>query len=357
MKRHGFLYQQIYDIENIKLAIKNASKGKRNRRRVKHILDNSDEYAERIHLMLKHKVYSPSAYVEQTIFDGSNKKERVIHKPKFYPDQIIHWALMQVIQPYIQQGFYEHSCGSIPNKGTSYGHRLIKKWLKDKKNTKYCLKLDVSKFYPSIDKNILKDKFRTKFKDEDLLWLLDTIVDSSHQGLPIGNYTSQWFANFYLKDLDHKIKNEYKATYYIRYIDDIVIFGNNKKKLHKMRKEIECQLNHINLRLKPNWQVFKVDDRGVDFLGYRFFRNKMILRKRNALRIRRRAKRLAKREVLVSDAQAIISYWGWLKKSNSFYFYNQHIKPYLPIKEARRIVSDNTKQHTTNQRIYHRKNR
>lgn len=356
MKRYGFLYQQIYDIENIKLAIKNASKGKRNRRRVKHILDNSDEYAGRIRLMLKHKVYSPSAYVEQTIFDGSNKKERVIHKSKFYPDQIIHWALMQVIQPYLQQGFYEHSCGSIPNKGTSYGHRLIKKWLNDKKNTKYCLKLDVSKFYPSIDKTILKDKFRTKFKDEDLLWLLDTIVDSSHQGLPIGNYTSQWFANFYLKDLDHKIKNEFKAMYYIRYIDDIVIFGRNKKKLHKMRKEIETQLNHLHLNLKPNWQVFKIDDHSLDFLGYRFFRNKTILRKRNALRIKRRAKRLAKREVLVSDAQAIISYWGWLRKSNSFYFYNKNVKPFLSIKQARRIVSDNAKQHPTNECIHYRKN-
>ena len=120
-----------------------------------------------------------------------------------------------------------------------------------------------------------------------------------------------------------------------------------------MRKEIETQLNHLHLNLKPNWQVFKIDDRGLDFLGYRFFRNKTILRKRNALRIKRRVKRLTKRGVLVSDAQAIISYWGWLRKSNSFYFYNKNVKPFLSIKQARRILSDNAKQHTTNERIYH----
>ncbi|MDO5792744.1 MAG: hypothetical protein Q4Q00_00960, partial [Turicibacter sp.] len=118
MKRYGFLYEKVYDIDNIKEAIHNASKGKRNRRRVSYILENSNEYAERIHLMLKHKIYSPSQYIEQTIYDGCNKKERIIYKPKFYPDQIIHWALMQVIQPYLQRGFYEHSCGSIPRKGT-----------------------------------------------------------------------------------------------------------------------------------------------------------------------------------------------------------------------------------------------
>lgn len=347
MKRYGFLYEKVYDIDNIKQAIYNASKGKRNRRRVSYILENSDEYAERIHLMLKHKIYSPSQYIEQTIYDGCNKKERIIHKPKFYPDQIIHWALMQVIQPYLQRGFYEHSCGSIPGKGTSYGHKYLKKWLRDEKNTKYCLKIDISKFYPSIDKNILKSKFRTKFKDEDLLWLLDSIVNSSQNGLPIGNYTSQWFANFYLQDLDHFIKNELKIKYYMRYIDDMVLLGPNKRKLHNSKTEIERYLSDNHLRLKPNWQVFRIDDRGLDFLGFRFYRHKVILRKRNALRIRRRIKKIAKRKPLISDAQAVISYWGWLKRSNSFYFYNKYIKDNFPIKKARVMISEDAKQHTT----------
>lgn len=351
MKRYGFLYEKVYDKENIKLAIYNASKGKRNHRRISYIVKNLDEYAERIHLMLKHKIYSPSQYIEQKIYDGCNKKERIIHKPKFYPDQIIHWALMQVIQPYLQQGFYEYSVGSIPGKGTNYGHKFIKKCLKDKKNTKYCLKIDVSKFYPSIDKEILKSKFRTKFKDEDLLWLIDSIIDSSNQGLPIGNYTSQWFANFYLNELDHQIKNDLKVKYYLRYIDDMVLLGPNKRKLHKVKVEIEKKLNNQGLKLKSNWQVFRIDDRGLDFLGLKFFRHKVVLRKRNALRIRRRIKRIAKRKPLVSDAQAVISYWGWLKKSNSFYYYQKHVKPYMTIKKARRLISENAKQCSANTSI------
>lgn len=351
MKRIGHLYEKVYDEENIKLAINNASKGKRSRRRVKHILDNIDEYSERIHLMLKHQVYSPSEYIEDVIYDSCSKKERTIYKPKFYPDQIIHWAVMQVIQPHMLKGMYEHSCGSIPGKGTSYGHKYLKKWLRDKKNTKYCLKIDVTKFYPSIDKNILKDKFRRKFKDDDLLKLLDLIVDSSHKGLPIGNYTSQWFANFYLQELDHHVKNNLKVTYYMRYIDDMVLFGSNKRKLHQAKRELDDLLHQHGLLIKGNWQVFRVDDRGVDFLGLRFYRHKVILRKRNALRIRRRVKRMAKRELLVSDAQALMSYWGWIKRSNSFYFYQSHVAKFVTVKKARNLLSENAKQYPTQRSI------
>lgn len=321
-----------------------ASLGKRKQKRVNVILNNMDYYAYQIRNMLINKTYVPTHPQIKTIQDSSNNKTRVIYKPNFYPDQIIHWALMLQLEPIISKGMYECNCGSVPNKGTSYGQNAIKKWLNsDFKNTKYCLKMDVKKFYPSIDNGILKRMFRKKIKDSDCLWLIDAIVDSN-EGQPIGYYTSQWFANFFLEELDHLIKERLGVKYYVRYVDDMVLLGGNKKKLHKVRVAVESYLNAINLTLKSNWQVFKTKKRDIDFLGLRFSRNKITLRKRNALRVRRRVRKIRKKGFLYEkDASAIISYWGWIKRSNSYYFYHKCVQPIVNIKLARKVVSVNAK--------------
>jgi len=344
LKRIGYIYEKIYDIENIKVAIKNASKKKRNQIRVQKIINNDDFYAKEISKSLKNMTFKTSEYVINRIKDGANKKERIIYKPKFYPDQIVHWALMQQIQPIIMKGMYEYSCGSIPGRGTSYGQKHLRNWLdKDHKNTKYCLKMDVKKFYPSVDNETLKNKFRNKIKDEKCLWLINKIINSA-KGLPIGNYTSQWFSNFYLQDLDHFIKEKLKVKYYMRYVDDLVLLGSNKKKLHIIKRKIDKFLKKEKLIIKDNWQVFKLSCRDIDFLGLRFFRNKTILRKRNSLRIRRRFKKISKKDNLnFKDACAIISYWGWIKRSDSYNFYQKHMKPYVSLKEAKKVVSKHAK--------------
>ena len=340
MKRKGYIYSKIYDIDNIKLAVMNSSKGKRKQNRVNKIINNIDDYAEKINKLLKNQTYKSAPYKIKKIKDGAQKKTRVIYKPRYYTDQIIHWALMQQIQPVIMRGMYYYSCGSIPGRGTSHGQKAIRKWLdNDYRNTKYCLKMDIKKFYPSIDNEIMKQKFRRKIKDTKCLWLIDEIIDSA-DGLPIGNYTSQWFSNFFLEGLDHFIKEELKVKYYIRYVDDLVLLGPNKKKLHKAKREIDDYLAKIKLRIKGNWQVFKIDCRAIDFLGFRFFRDKTILRKRNALRIRRRIKKISKKPNLnYRDACAIISYWGWIKRSDSYNFYQKYIKPKVSIGKAKKVVS------------------
>jgi len=317
-----------------------SSTGKRKQNRVEKILNNLDVYAKKIQLMLVNKTYHPSRYIEKTIEDGSSKKVRTICKPMYYPDQIIHWALILQIQPIIMKGMYEYSCGSVSGRGTSYGQKAVRKWLdKDRKGTKYCLKMDVSKFYPSINNQILKDMFRGKIKDADCLWLIDVIIDSS-KGLPIGNYTSQWFSNFFLQGLDHYIKEQLGVKYYVRYVDDLVVLGGNKKVLHKARKDVSDYLNSIGLKMKGDWQVFKVSSRAIDFLGFRFFRNKTILRKRNALRIRRRIAKIKKKKYLnYKDACAVVSYWGWIKRSDSFNFYNKNIRPTISVGKAKKAVS------------------
>ena len=341
MKRVGYIYEKVCEIDNIKQAIMKASRGKRDERRIQRVTQNVDAAARNIQTMLLNKTYAPSPYGIESIYDGTSKKERVIQKPRFYPDQVIHWALMLQLEPVLMRGMYEYNCGSVPGRGTSFGHKTVRKWLDaDFKGTKYCLSLDVSKFYPSVDNEILKAMFRRKIKDIDCLWLIDTIIDSI-KGLPIGNFTSPWFANFYLQGLDYYIKQGLGIRYYIRYADDMVLLSQNKKQLHRAKKDIELYLNNIKLKLKNNWQVFKVNSRAIDFLGFRFFRNKTILRKRNALRIKRRFRKISKKQRMsYKDACAVVSYWGWLKRSNSYRFYNEKLKPLVDIKTARKVVSN-----------------
>jgi len=350
MKRTGHLYEKICDIENITLAIENASRGKRKRNIVKKSLKNKEAAAKEVRRILLEKAYEPAIYREKTIKDASNKKERKIFCPKFYPDQIIHWALMQVTQPIIMKGMYEFNCGCIPGRGVHYGKRYIERWLRrDKKNTKYCLKLDIEKYYPSINKEVLKHQFERKIKDKETLWLINKVIDSHSEGLPIGNYTSQWWANFYLQDLDHFIKEELRIKYYIRYMDDMVLLGSNKKKLHKARELIAKEIEPLGLKIKGNWQVFQINSRPLDFLGFKFHRTHTTLRKRNALKIKRRAKRITKRKQCEApDARAMISYWGWIKHSNSYKFYKKNICPHIDIKKMKGVIrNESRKQNET----------
>lgn len=174
--------------------------------------------------------------------------------------------------------------------------------------------------------------------------MLDAIVDSVEVGLPIGNYTSQWLANFYLQEFDHFIKQDLKIKYYVRYMDDCIMFGNNKKKLHKARKEIEVYLKSIGLSIKGNWQIYRLDKRPLDFLGFKFYRTYTTMRKRNSLRIKRRAKKVYKKEKLnFKDCAAMLSYLGWLKHSDSYNFYIKNIKPYVDIKKMKEVVRNESR--------------
>lgn len=346
MKRIGYLYEKVISIDNIELAIIKASKGKNKRKAVNKILDNIDYYVKKINNMLKNKTYIPSPYIEKTIKE--RLKERIIYKPRFYPDQCIHWALMLQLEKILMNKMYYWNCASIKGRGLNHAFKYIKRILKvDNKNTKYCLKLDVKKFYPSIDKNILKNKFRKIIKDKDLLWLIDKIIDSNEKGLPIGNYTSQWFANFYLTDLDNYIKQESKVKYYTRYMDDMILFSSNKKELHKIKLKIENYLNkNLNLKLKENWQLFKTDSRPLDFLGYRFNRkNKQVyitLRKNNFLRFKRRINKISKKtELTFHDSCAIISIWGWVSKSNGYNYMKKYI--IVPISKCKEVIRNETR--------------
>jgi len=324
MKRVGFIFDKIYDRNNIRSAIYNASKGKKKKRMVKWVLANEEKCIEEVHLMLKNKTYIPSPYYEAKIIDGISKKERTIYKPKFYPDQIIHWALMLQIDFIIKRGMYKWSCASVPKRGQHYAKDRVEKWIRgDFKNTKYILKLDIKKYYPSISQDILKVKFKKVIKDTNVLWLIDSIIDSHDKGLPIGNYTSQWFANFYLQDIDYFIKQKLDVKYYIRYMDDLVLFGSNKRKLHKEFILLEKKIQSEGLLVKKNWQIFNSSKRRLDFCGFVFTRDKTYIRKRITRNMRKANFRFNKKHNR-HNAQSMLSYYGWVKHTNSYILYKKY---------------------------------
>lgn len=323
MKRYGNLYEKICAIENLREAHKNARKDKSYYKDVQMVDENPDYYLEQIRDMLINDTYVVSAYEYSVINDGG--KERVLAKLPYFPDRIIQWAIMLQIKPIFIKTFCDHTCASIDGRGTERAFRLMEKYLKDTKGTVYCLKMDVKKFYPNIDHNILKRMLRRKFKDGRLLSLLDKIINSVPyvEGVPIGSYLSQFLANFYLSYLDHWMKEELKMKYVIRYMDDIIVLHSNSRKLHYVRYMVEKYLwEELLLPLKRNWQVFPVDARGVDFVGYRFYHGHAKVRRRTYKKFRlsmRRIERKQKHGISLSqnDWCSYNSYIGWILRSRS----------------------------------------
>lgn len=350
MKTYKHLFEKLIADENILLAIRNASLGKRNRKEVKDMLENTDKYVKFFKRIASN--YRNAKHKPKVIYDGVTRKKRTILVPKMY-EQVMHHMIVNVLKPIFLKPMYEHSHGSIPTKGAHKAKRYISKWLqKDSKNTKYCLKMDIKKYFESVPHDILKKKLRQIIKDEDFLNVLFTVIDVQEKGLPIGFYTSQWLANFYLTKLDHYIKEVLKAKYYVRYMDDMVILDGNKRKLHKFRQEIDKQLLDLGLQMKSNWQVFKIEYRNkgrpIDFMGFKFYKNRTTLRRTVMLRASRKARRIAKEpKPTVYECRQMLSYIGWISATNTYGFFVNWIKPYVNVRNIRKRISNYDKRRTT----------
>lgn len=333
MKRYGNIFEKIYDMDNLYLAHKNARKGKTYYKEVQMVDSDPEYYLSQIQDMLKNKTYRVSEYDISIINDKG--KERELMKLPYYPDRIIQWAIMLQIDMIFMNTFCTHSCASVYGRGIHRASRLVTKYLKDKENTKYCLKLDIKKYYPNVNHQILKELLRKKFKDNDLLELLDMIIDSypKEKGIPIGSYLSQYFANYYLTYFDHWLKEDKCIKYVVRYMDDIVIFHNSKSYLHTLIRDISNYLEtNLDLKVKENWQVFPIDIRGVDFVGYRHFRNYKLLRKTTCKRFKNSMKSIYNKcnnDKLMNYSEwcTVNSYSGWLNFCNGFRLSSKYIFP------------------------------
>lgn len=331
MKRYGNLFDRICDLDNIREAHRNARKGKTGYRSVQRVDADIERHVLRIRELLTTGQYKTAEY---RVFERlDNGKRRIIYALPYFPDRIIHHCIMQVVEPIWQATFIRDTYASMKNRGVHDGVSRIKKALQsDPDGTRYCLKMDVQQFYPSIDHDILKTVVRRKIKDARLLELLDEIIDSVPSGVPIGNYLSQYFGNLFLSAIDHAAKEDLRIRHYFRYCDDIVVLAEDKTKLHSVRDWFAEKLAAIRLTLKPNWQVFPVEGRGVDFLGYRFFHGKTLVRRRIAYKFKRQMRKLRRNWHRIDPLtllSSVMSYYGWTKVANAGRLFLTHVTPAL----------------------------
>lgn len=304
MKRIGNIYDKFCSIDNLKLAYKNARKGKTNQYGIQQFEKDVEGNILSLHKSLVNKTYRTSPYTTKTVFEP---KERLVFRLPF-KDRVVHHAAMNLLEPVFVSTFTADTYSCIKGKGITAAGIAVKKALKDIPGTIYCLKIDIKKFYPNVDHEILKRLLRRKIKDNAFLNFLDEIIDSA-PGLPIGNYLSQYFANFYLTYFDHWLKEVKKVKYYFRYADDIVILSGDKKYLHRLLWEISAYLgSELKLTVKENYQVFNVEARGIDFLGF-VFRHKYV-------RLRKGIKKNWIKAAKKQKYRSLISYNGWGYQAN-----------------------------------------
>lgn len=327
MKRKGGFYEKLCTEDNIELADELARINKRSSK--KHIMLHDlkrEEDNKKLLESFKNLTYKTSKYDIFTIYEP---KERLIYRLSYYPDRIAHHAIMNVVKQYWTSLFITNTYSCIEGRGIGKCakdlYRVLRK-TKDNDATKWCLKLDIRKFYPNINHKKLKEILRWKIKDNKFLTILDEIIDSVNYcsntpgvGVPIGNYLSQFFANLYLTKFDHWLKEIIKVKYYFRYADDIVILGNNKQYLWNVFNLLQKYLNEeLLLQIKPNYQIFEVEKRGIDFVGLIFYHTHKLLRKSIKSKIRKLIYKFLTNKIDKSEFKnKFYSYYGWLRMCNS----------------------------------------
>lgn len=310
MKRYGHLWDSIVSFDNLLLAYRKARLGKRSRDEVAWFALNLEKELFQLEEDLLNQTYQPGRYRLFMIYE---RKARQISAAPFR-DRVVHHALMNIVEPLLDKRFIADSYACRQGKGVHLAVQRYQQWAN---RYAYALKLDVARYFPSVDHAILKQQIASHIKDPRVLWLFDTILDHSppfpltspmvyfpgddlftplerRKGIPIGNLTSQFLANLYLDGLDHFIKQELRAAAYLRYVDDLVLLSNSKAQLHEWEQAIAEYLERLRLRVHPaKANVFTVYE-GVDVLGYRVFPGFRQLRNDNGHRFNRKLRGFAR---------------------------------------------------------------
>lgn len=293
MRSSGGLFQHIISEENLNRSMFRAAKGKRNQGAVKRFLSNSGYEIPLLNKELVDGTYRPRPYRQFKILDP---KPRVISCADFR-DRVTHHAICAVIAPVIERRLIYSNYACRKGKGS---HKAIIKAQGFSRRFRYFLKTDIRHYYPSIDHEIMLCKLRKLFREERLMNLLSVIVCShipgqvEGKGLPIGNLTSQWFANLYMDETDHWIKESLRIRGYIRYMDDLAIWSDSKQELFKLADKLRIFLaQSLRVELKEERTIVSPCSEGVPFLGWRVYPN---LLRRDGRRLRRQRRLIRLRE-------------------------------------------------------------
>lgn len=311
MKRYGNLWPHIIDFENLLQAARQAQQGKRYRPNVLAFNYNLDQELLKLQRELREQTYRPGKYRTFSIYDP---KPRMISAAP-YRDRVVHHALCNVIVPPLERTLIADTYANRIGYGS---HRALKRFIHFTRTSRYVLQCDVRKYFPSLDHSILKAMIRRKIKCPQTLWLIDVIIDGSNpqgedieyfpgdnlltplehrKGLPIGNLTSQFFANFYLSGFDHFVKEQLQVRKYLRYVDDMALFGDDRAFLAEARLAIEAYLATLRLKIHPIKSQLSATCHGANFVGFRILLSGTTFPKDVYVRVRNRNLRRSRRRL------------------------------------------------------------
>jgi retron-type reverse transcriptase len=306
MKRYGHLWEPLISFGSLLRAAHSARRRKRYRPGMAQFFFQLERELWELHEELAAQTYQPGPY--ETFYVYEPKKRLISAAP--VRDRVVHHALTSTLEPIYDPSFIADSYACRKGKGT---HAAVRRAQHFARRFRYVLKADVRKFFPSLDHAILKELLARKLKDPKVLWLCDRIIDSSNpqepvlmwfpgddlltpserrRGIPIGNQTSQFFANVYLDPLDHFVRDRLGVGGYLRYVDDMLVFDDDTRRLADTRNRIEDFAGTLRLRLHPDKTVIFPVTQGIPFLGYRVFPTHRLLAKDNVRRFRRRVRRM-----------------------------------------------------------------
>lgn len=331
MKTSKNLYSKMLNIDYIKNVIKESLKGKKYKDRMMKKLDSYSLYA-----LSCMETFSINLKETKKVIIHDRKKDREITISPYFPNKIFDYLVVSAIKPIIEKSMFKWCVGNVEGRGKDVGITYLEKHIT---KYKYALKLDVKKFYDNIDKRILFELIRRKVSDEKFLKFYSLVVGKEGKGIDLGLNSSQWLANYYLQGLDYYIKQNLKAEIYVRYVDDMIILGNNKRKLHNFIKKIKEYLEvKLHLKLKENYQLLnleKGDD--IEFLGYKISKEKTRLCKplfHKFVRLYKRMKDKSKRR-----AKTIVSLFGWFKRTSfSYLYYKKYLQPIIQFSTIKKLL-------------------
>lgn len=362
-KEYKYLYQKMLSEDVIRRAFRKLRKGKSKRPEIQRIEADFENEVKGMQEMILNtkppdvpvpnpeKAYRPRKRHPRQIFEHG--KWRTICKPEIH-EQWLHHIIVLVLEPIVEATAYRFSCGSMPKRGAHYGKKQIEKWIrKDPKGVRNFAKTDIRHFYDQIRLKVLLRELAIRIKDAWFLFIIWLCLKDFKRGLPLGFYLSQWLANYILEPIDRLITKTLGIEKTVRFMDDIVMYHQSKKTLHRAVLEVMKMLGRrFRLRLKHNYQVCKfwyqgkkkTIGRAVDFMGFLFFRGRTTIRKRTMLRATRLASRMhrtaeAGKKYFKRHVSAMLSYMGWFTCTNSYECYKAKIKPFVEIRKLKRIIS------------------
>lgn len=308
MKRVGNLFNTVFSKDNLYLAYLDARKGKRKKRACFEFEKNLGAEIDALYQEIHNGIYTPQPYFKFTVYEP---KERIIHAPAF-KDIVVQHAIYRIIYNIFNRTFISTSFACRIGYGTHKASDYTQNALRQYDTDLYTLKLDIRKFFYSMNRNILRSLIEQKIKDKQLVdvMMLFTIMDSPI-GIPIGNLLSQIYALIYLNPLDHFVKRVLKIKHYVRYVDDFILFGLTRDRCLEYRAQI-VEFIRGKLELGLSKSTIQKIKRGINFVGYRTWKTKRFIRKYSLCKFKKMVKK--------GKQESIVSLLGHAKRSNSLFY-------------------------------------